>query len=88
MSVTLYVLRCKRTGKRYVGITNNLPRRLREHASAKTKAGQLLRDLEVVHTEECDRYVTARIRERYLKSGQGREWLDEVERTSWPASGG
>jgi hypothetical protein len=30
----------------------------------------------VVHTELFADYKTARIRERYLKSGQGREWLD------------
>ncbi|MCF7853554.1 MAG: GIY-YIG nuclease family protein [Candidatus Pacebacteria bacterium] len=29
--ITVYVLQDTDTGERYVGITNNLPRRLREH---------------------------------------------------------
>ncbi|MBW1702728.1 MAG: GIY-YIG nuclease family protein [Deltaproteobacteria bacterium] len=41
--VTLYVLKAK-TGRRYVGITNNLSRRLREHRKKVTKGGQILGD--------------------------------------------
>ncbi|UCH34060.1 MAG: GIY-YIG nuclease family protein [Armatimonadota bacterium] len=88
MAVTLYVLRSRRNGKRYVGITNNLERRLREHRAAYSKAGQLLRDCCVLHTERFSDHAAARAREKYLKSGEGREWLDELERASWPASGG
>ena len=39
LMVTLYVLKGK-TDKRYVGITNNLPRRLRERRFDKTKGGK------------------------------------------------
>jgi predicted GIY-YIG superfamily endonuclease len=41
--VTLYVLKGK-TGKRYVGITNDPFRRIKGHRSQKTKGGQLLDD--------------------------------------------
>ena len=44
--ITLYVLKGK-TGKRYVGITNNLSRRLQEYRSRKTKGSQLLDELEI-----------------------------------------
>ena len=84
--ITLYVLRGK-TGKRYVGITNNLPRRLNEHRSKSSKAGQLLGDFFVLHTEEFSDYDRARSRERFLKSSQGRQWLDELELKSEPAGG-
>ena len=80
MAITLYVLKSRQNGKRYVGITDDLTRRLREHRGGQTKAGQLLHDFCVLHTEELGDYATARARERYLKSGQGREWLDELER--------
>jgi len=83
----LYVLKGKR-GKRYVGITNNLSRRLREHRMKATKGGQLLGDFIVLCTEEFPDYKTARERERFLKSGQGRKWLDEFESGTRPASGG
>jgi putative endonuclease len=74
--VTLYVLKGN-SGKRYVGITNDLERRLREHLSKKSKAGQLLEDFIVLHTEIFPDHKTAREREKFLKSGLGRAWLDK-----------
>jgi putative endonuclease len=85
--VTLYVLKGK-TGKRYVGITNDLSRRVKEHRSKKTKGGQLVDDFLLLHTEDFRDYKTARSREKFLKSGQGRKWLDELELESEPARGG
>ena len=77
-----------KTGKRYIGITNNLPRRIREHRSKTTKSGQLLGDFFVLYTEEFPDYKAAREREIFLKSGQGRKWLDDLESKSRPARGG
>jgi putative endonuclease len=85
--VTLYVFKGK-TGKRYVGITNNLPRRLREHRSGKTKGNQLLDEFIILHEEKFPDYRSARKREKFLKSGQGRKWLDELELKPEPAGGG
>ena len=82
--VTLYVLKGKK-GKRYIGITNNLPRRINEHHLKNSKAGQLLGEFHVFHTEDFPDYGTARKREKFLKSGQGRKWLDELELESEPA---
>jgi len=79
-SITLYVLKGK-SGKRYVGITNDLSRRLKEHHSHKTKGGQLLDGFLVLYTETFPDYKAARIKEKFLKSGQGRKWLDELETT-------
>ena len=70
--VTVYVLKGK-TGKRYVGITNNLSRRLKEHQSYKTKGSELLGDFFVLYTETLPDYNSARIKEKFLKSGQGRK---------------
>jgi putative endonuclease len=72
-------------GKRYVGITNDLPRRLREHRYKPTKGGQLLGVFSVLYTEELPDYKTARERERFFKSGKGRKWLDDFEVMSRPA---
>ena len=88
MAVAVYVLRSRRTGRRYVGITNNLNRRLREHAARKSKAGQLLPGIHVIYTEQFPAHAAARDREKFLKSGQGREWLDDLENRMWPACGG
>ena len=68
-----------------MGITSNLVRRLREHSRGKTKAGEILSDLEVVYTEDFADYTAARAREKALKGGQGRKWLDGLEEGSRPA---
>ncbi|MCC6143066.1 MAG: GIY-YIG nuclease family protein [Candidatus Hydrogenedentes bacterium] len=83
--VILYVLQGDNR-KRYVGITNDLTRRLAEHRSGHSKAGQLLGNIQLLMTEEFDDYPTARKREMFLKSGQGRAWLDaRFPRESEPA---
>ena len=72
--ITVYVLEGAR--KRYVGITANLQRRLTEHRSGSHSAS-LIGKFSLLHTETFPDYVSARVRERFLKSGKGREWLNE-----------
>jgi len=85
--ITLYVLKGI-SGKRYIGITNNPPRRLRERRSRKSKGSQIIGDFTLLHTEDFLDHKSARIREKFLKSGQGRKWLDLLEIESEPARGG
>ncbi len=84
--ITVYVLQGSR--KRYVGITNNLRRRLAEHRTGYTKAGQIIGQFKLLHSEELIDYVSARKKEKFLKSGQGREFLNQIYLTTGPASGG
>jgi putative endonuclease len=74
--ITVYVLRSLGSGKRYVGITDDLSRRLKEHRRPASTVGRLLGAFEVLQTEELVDYIQARAREKFLKSGQGRAWLD------------
>jgi predicted GIY-YIG superfamily endonuclease len=66
MPVTLYVIKGSSTGKRYVGITGDLKRRLREHAAGMSKAGQLLGAFSLLHTEEFPDHTRS-----YLKTPLG-----------------
>jgi putative endonuclease len=84
--VTVYVLQGKK--KRYVGITNNLARRLAEHRSGHTKSAQVIGQFELLHTEEFPDHITARKREKFLKSGQGREFLNHLYSATGSACGG
>ena len=84
--ITIYILESIDSGKRHVGITNNLPRRLAEHRSKRTKAGQLLGEFRLLHTETFFDYKEARLREKYFKSTTGRRWLNKIYGTG-PASG-
>ena len=91
MKIVLYVLRGRTNSRRYVGITNDLPRRLSEHRSRRSKGGQMLGEFTLLHTEEFDSYSAARKREIFLKSGQGRLWLErnlvsDVDRAQLPPS--
>ena len=65
----VYVLRSLRNGRYYVGSTDNLGRRLREHSIGKSKYTRPLRPLELVYNEGCADRLEARRRERFLKSG-------------------
>ena len=76
MTVIVYVLRGVRTGRRYVGITNCLARRLEEHSRGSALSSKILGEFELLLSEEYLGYAQARVRERYLKSGQGRAYLD------------
>jgi putative endonuclease len=64
-------------GKRYVGISDDLERRLREHQRTGSTVSKLLGSFELLQKEEFLTHGTARIREKFLKSGRGREWLDD-----------
>jgi putative endonuclease len=75
--IFVYVLRSLTNGKRYVGITDNPPRRFKEHGQAGSTVWKLLGKFEVLHEEEFADYSDARVREKFLKSGRGRGWLDE-----------
>jgi len=44
-----------------------------------------LGDFFVLHTETFSDYKSAREREKFLKSGQGRKWLDKLENVLEPA---
>ena len=74
--IHVYVLRSLENGKRYVGITANIRTRLRTHARGTTKGGQQLGKFKLIHREPFPNYAEARRREKYLKSGSGRQWLD------------
>ena len=72
----VYVLWSKKLRKRYVGSASNIDRRFRNHNSGGsrfTKSGVLWI---LIHTEEFETLTEARQREKFLKSGVGRSWLD------------
>ncbi len=74
--ITVYILRSKINGKRYVGITADLSQRLVDHKKRGATVTRQLGAFELIHTEEHPDYLSARVREKFLKSGQGREWID------------
>lgn len=62
-------------GKVYIGMTNNLEQRIRDHKRGKTKTIKNKQIIKVGIIEKCDNRILARQREIYWKSGCGREKL-------------
>ncbi|MEK7248527.1 MAG: GIY-YIG nuclease family protein [Chloroflexota bacterium] len=75
---TVYVLRSASNSRRYVGFTGrSVMERLSEHNRGLAN-GWTSRNgpFTLVYTEEYHSEPEARQREKFLKSGQGREWLN------------
>ena len=72
----VYVLWSEKLRKRYVGMTEDVEKRMNQHnmgMSPFTKRGI---PWELIHREEYPSKVEAHKRELFLKSGKGRSWLD------------
>ncbi len=75
----VYVLRSLKNGKRYVGYTSkDVYERVRQHQSGTNAWTRQNRPVELVYYEEIGDIREARERERFLKSGQGRKFLDKI----------
>jgi putative endonuclease len=75
MKYYVYILLNAHDYKFYTGITNDIKRRLREHQKVKSSTLTTLgrKDFFLVHLEECLDRTKAREREKFWKSGYGRE---------------
>ncbi|MFB3056505.1 MAG: GIY-YIG nuclease family protein [Ignavibacteriaceae bacterium] len=74
----VYVISSKTRKYIYVGITNNLSRRIAEHNSGYNKTTRTYRPFKLILSEEFTTRTTAREREKYLKSGIGKEFLKRL----------
>ena len=71
----VYILKSLKDNQFYVGITNNVERRLYEHNIGNCKSTKFRIPFEIVYKKECKDRSLARQDEKYLKSGVGREWI-------------
>jgi len=80
----VYVLRSEVTGRRYVGSCQDLERRLAQHNARQSKATRPGFPWVLVHAERFAKREEAVCRERFLKTGRGRDELDRIESTGQP----
>lgn len=71
----VYILRSQRNGRYYTGSTNDLARRLGEHERHASTYTRYAGPFDLVYEEQQPDRSSARRRERWFKSGQGREEL-------------
>jgi len=76
LSYTVYIIKSSKDNKRYIGCTKNILRRLDEHNNGLVKSTRNRRPLELIYTEGFENKSDAIARERFFKSGKGREFLD------------
>ena len=70
----VYILRSDTTGNCYIGSTDNILRRFREHSGNQEKATKNKGPWEMIHWEAFPTLSRARMRELYLKTGAGYRW--------------
>lgn len=76
----VYVLRSEKDGKCYTGITSDLKRRLAEHNRGKssTPSTSFRGPFTMIYHETVPGRKFARQREKFLKSGAGREFIKNL----------
>jgi putative endonuclease len=75
MKYYVYVLKSEIVDRNYVGFTQNLHRRLRQHNSGKNKSTKSYLPWKILFYEEFDDKEKALQRELFLKTGKGREYI-------------
>ncbi len=70
-----YVLYSKKLDKFYIGLTDDLKRRLKEHRDGKTYTTLRMKGHKLVYYEVCLSKKDAQAREKQLKTGFGRGYL-------------
>ena len=81
MAYVIYAIKSSFDGRIYVGFTAALENRLKEHNQGKTKSTKGFRPWSLIYTETVTSREEARKREKYFKSGCGKEFLKK-----WPDS--
>ena len=76
--ITVYAIYDRVSGEVYVGMTNDLERRIGEHRRGQSFYTKKFRDFRVIYTETFVNYTDGRKKEKYLKNGSGKEFLKSL----------
>ena len=74
----VYAITNENKSRIYVGMTNNVERRVKEHNAGKQRSTKSYRPWHLFHFEAYHSRGEAHKREIYLKSGSGKEFLKDV----------
>ncbi|MCP5064071.1 MAG: GIY-YIG nuclease family protein [Ignavibacteriae bacterium] len=76
----VYVLRSLKDQKRYIGMTSDIERRIVEHNDGLVKSTKNRRPFELIYSEKFEAKSEAMKREKFFKSGRGREFLKSIDK--------
>jgi len=74
----VYAIKSLKDSRVYVGFSSDVQRRLEEHNSGLTKSTKGYRPWQLVYCEKVVSRISAREREKFLKSGYGKELLKKL----------
>jgi len=77
MEYFVYILESEIDGRLYKGHTADIDKRIIEHNSGKTKSTKGYKPWKLVYFEVFDTREESVLREKYFKTGSGREFLKE-----------
>lgn len=82
MSIEYFTYAIKRTERNYiyVGLTDNVERRVEEHNNGKNKTTKAYRPFELIYSMKFPSRIEAREHEKKLKSGYWKEFLKTLEK--------
>jgi putative endonuclease len=74
----VYILLNEGKNRTYIGVTDDVNKRLAEHNAGRVKSSQPYRPYKVIHIESFETLSEARQKEKYYKSSTGRRRLKEM----------
>jgi len=78
MEYFVYILESEIDGRLYKGQTSDIEKRLTEHNSGKSKSTKGYKPWKLVYFETFETRDEALLREKYFKTGSGREFLKDL----------
>ncbi len=73
----VYVLRSIKFERNYVGFTKDVEKRLLDHNSGRTKSTKPYKPWKIMFFEQFSSKAEALSREKFLKTGQGRDFIKQ-----------
>ena len=74
----VYAIRSEKDSRIYVGLSTNVNKRIKEHNAGYVFSTKGFRPWKLIYKEELINRKEARKREKYLKSGVGKELLKSI----------
>jgi len=75
--ITVYVIESLLDTTRYTGMAIDAVARMKEHNAGKNRFTKGHRSWKIIYTESNPDWATARMREKYLKTSAGKNWLQK-----------
>ncbi len=76
----VYAMKSEKDGRIYVGMAKDVEIRVVQHNKGKSKSTKGYRPWRLIYSEPAGARLQARVREKYLKSGVGKEFLKALEK--------